>query len=147
MQEVFRLCAHYVISFYSPARRYLIATEICNAAPSFLPGGILHGIRKHHGLYSVFPADLILFGWCAFAGLCIDLIPDAFMLLKDSLGMLCCLIAFSLCWDDELRQILKSAFICIAILLRMPWFATILFLIAFEHLVSHPSEEPGAEKR
>ena len=134
MDPLIGKCAHYAAAFYSPGRRRKLAEEICEGKPQWLPCDLLRAVRDRCGLGQLLLADLVLFGWCFLVCLLADLLLPARVLLKNSLGFLCCFGAFCLWGDQEKRLLLKLGFLCFALLDNGSWTLTAVFLLLFEHM-------------
>ena len=64
MKDLAYRMLRYTLSFYSPEIRYDIASEICGGMAKYVPGDMLHTIKKRYGLFTSLYSDVILFGWC-----------------------------------------------------------------------------------
>lgn len=143
MKDLAYRMLRYTLSFYSPEIRYDIASEICGGMAKYVPGDMLHTIKKRYGLFTSLYSDVILFGWCFAVCLATDLLPLPNGLWTGLPAALSCVIAFGLCRDHVFRAVLKLGFICFSFFCPGWWTLTAAFLLVFEHLVFNKQASGG----
>lgn len=143
MSVLYQSLMSYAISFFNPARRRQLASEICGLHPHYLPGNMLTCIHRRYGVGTLLFADLILFGWCVLACLAADLFLGHHVVLHEIIGFLSCTLAFCLCEDQELRSFLKLLYLSASVFWGDYWTLTAIIMIIFEHLVSENVEQKG----
>lgn len=145
MRSLHRTLLRYAVSFWSPQTRFQLALEAGGPGLQYLPGDLLKSIRLNFGLVEMLFTDLILFGWCFFATLCIDLFFSPASPEHAVLGFLCCVAAFCLCGDHRFRSLLKLGFLFLTAFNGHAWLFAAAVLLIFEHTVT--SDGPGREVR